>query len=89
MEISLKVENLTKIYQISHKNAGTSTLRESIESGVRNAVSVVLGRQQPRLGTKKMITLNNLRHSIMFLLKLPRAIGWQSLAKMVRESPHS
>lgn len=53
MEISLKVENLTKIYQISHKNAGTSTLRESIESGVRNAVSVVLGRQQPRLGTKK------------------------------------
>lgn len=53
MEICLKVESLTKIYQISHKNAGKPTLRESLESRIRNAVSVALGRQQATMGRGK------------------------------------
>lgn len=44
MAFDIKVENLGKIYTISHKGRGRTSMRETIESTMRSTMSKVLGR---------------------------------------------
>ncbi len=44
MSFDIKVENLSKIYSISHKSSGRASMRETIEKVVRDAVGKMLGR---------------------------------------------
>ncbi|QPK64929.1 ABC transporter ATP-binding protein [Methylomonas sp. LL1] len=48
MSFDIKVENLSKIYNISHKGNGRATMRETIELGMRNAVGKVFRRPSRR-----------------------------------------
>ncbi len=61
MGIVVKVENLTKIYNISHKSKVSISLRETIESGIRSAISVVLKKQKKTIESRPEVDVEEFK----------------------------